>query len=110
VDQQNSNTLERFVRVMARFSIAGMVAHLSGNVDKGFGPELVLRMLHEESLPADLAQTVQSRNLLRAFGRGQFDLFWGIAIKEAALVLPPENQVDAITHFTAARAWRQLMY
>ncbi len=104
------NTFERFVRVVARFSIAGMVAHLSGTVDKGFGPELVLRMLHEEGLSPDLAQTAQSRALLNAHGKGVFAATWAAEILKAASVLPPEHQVGAVAHFTAARAWRQLMY
>lgn len=101
---------ERFVRVMARFSIAGMVAHLSGTVPEGFGTELITKMLHAEGLPVSTAEPLQSRALLNQAGRLRFKQLWDIEIKKAAGELPPEHRAKALDHFTAARAWRQIMY
>ena len=102
--------VERFVRVMARFSIAGMVAHLSGKVGSGLGPELIAKMLHEEGLPPDTAAPLQSRALLNRAGRLRFKQLWDVEIRKAVNELPDEYRAQALDHFTAARAWRQIMY
>jgi len=100
----------RFVRVMAKFSIAGMVAHLSGAVTQAMSDELLSRLLHEERLQKVVVTPKGSRALLRLAGKDAFTAAWNIEIKKAAEVLPPEHREGAVAHFTAAAAWRRIMY
>lgn len=104
---------DKFVRVMAQFSVAGFVVHLTaapGTVKNEHGAEIVARMLRDAGLPAELMGPEQSKRLLRFGGRERFGRVWYDTIKEAVAPLPPELQVQALEQFTATRAWRQAVY
>ncbi len=104
---------DKFVRVLARFSVAGLVVHLTaapGKVTNEHGAEAVARMLRDAGLPENLMDEQLSQRLLRLGGRDRFAMVWDAEIKEACKPLPPELLVLAAGRFTAARAWRQAMY
>jgi len=112
VDLTEEN-FDKFVRVLAQFSVAGFVVHLTarpGTVKNESGAETVARMLRDAGLPQELMGPVESKRLLRHGGRGRFELAWNEAIKQAVAPLPPELQMQALEQFTATRAWRQAVY
>jgi len=104
---------DKFVGVLARFTVTSFVAHLTapeGRVTNEQGAEVIEKMLGEAKLPQELKGLRESHALLRFGGKDRFAVVWDMQLKLACAPLPPEMQVTVIERFTAAKAWRQAVY
>lgn len=104
---------DKFVGVLARFTVASFVAHSTapeGAVTNEQGAAVIDKMLGEARLPRELMGKRESHSLLRFGGKDRFIAVWDVQLRLACTPLPPELQVTIINRFTAARAWRQAVY
>ena len=109
----NTDDFDKFVGVLARFTVASYVTHLTaseGRVTNEHGATAIDRMLSEVKLPATLMGKEHSHALLHFGGKDRFKLVWDTCIKEACAPLPPALQTTVLARFTALKTWHQVAY